>query len=364
MESTKKNRFSNWIFNSFSVTAEGLALYRIFAALFLLLFLLPATQIYSFLGTLPADFFNPPPGPMGLFQEFPSEMVFFAMHYLLITSLISLLVGFKTKFSSIVAGVLFLSLKGFFYSVGKINHDLLIAVVPLVMAFSGWGKSLSVDSLMKSKSHTVREVQNWPLVLLALMLGFMMFTAGFPKILGGWLDVGTQATYGHYFKQFFLNGRQDLLASHALAIENKIAWELLDYGTVVFETGFLLAIMHPKSTRVFVCIAVIFHFSTMVLLNIAFLPNFLAYAAFLNWTSIHQKTEQIFSSERSAPVVSIFLFFGVILAIIFIANHIGVPDLNSDLRTSEFYLLLTALSIALYYLGSQIYQSSKGLIED
>jgi hypothetical protein len=232
------------------------------------------------------------------------------------------------------------------------------------MAFSGWGKSLSVDSLMKSKSHTVREVQNWPLVLLALMLGFMMFTAGFPKILGGWLDVGTQATYGHYFKQFFLNGRQDLLASHALAIENKIAWELLDYGTVVFETGFLLAIMHPKSTRVFVCIAVIFHFSTMVLLNIAFLPNFLAYAAFLNWTSIHQKTEQIFSSERSAPVVSIFLFFGVILAIVFIANHIGVPDLNSDLRTSEFYLLLTALSIALYYLGSQIYQSSKGLIED
>ncbi|NBC64406.1 MAG: HTTM domain-containing protein [Bacteroidetes bacterium] len=341
-----------------------MALYRIFAALFLLFFLLPGSEIYRFLGALPADFFNPPPGPMGLFQDFPPELVFYAMHYLLIVSLLSLLVGFKTRVSSIVAGILLLSLKGFFYSVGKINHDLLIAVVPLVMAFSGWGKSLSVDSLMKSKNHTDDEVQHWPLVLLALMIGFMMFTAGFPKILGGWLDVGTQATYGHYFKQFFLNGRQDLLASHALTIENKIAWELLDYGTVVFETGFLLAIMHPKSTRVFVCFAVIFHFSTMVLLNIAFLPNFLAYAAFLNWTFIHQKTEEIFSSKRSAPVVLIFLFFGVILAIVFIANRFGIPDLNSDLSTSEFYLLLTALPIALNYLGSQIYQSLKGLIID
>lgn len=355
MESIEKNWFSNWIFNSFSATAKGLALYRVFASLFLLLFLIPSTEVYNFLGSLPSDFYQPPPGPMGLFYDFPPEIVFYVLHYFLIASLIFLLVGFKTKFSSIATGVLFLLLKGLFYSVGKINHDLLIAVVPLVMAFSGWGKAFSVDSYLYSKNKTDDKVQSWPLVLLAMMIGFMMFTAGFPKILGGWLDVGTQATYGHYFKQFFLNGRQDLLARYATNVESKFAWELLDYGTVIFETGFLLAILHPKTTKIFISLAVVFHFSTMVLLNIAFLPNFLAYAAFLNWSNIHEKAEEKLPLHKSLPVLLLVLFFGVIAGIVFVANQLGIPTLSSDLRTSEFYILLIALPIALYYLSSQLY---------
>ncbi|MDZ7720690.1 MAG: HTTM domain-containing protein [Balneolaceae bacterium] len=361
MNSNEKNRFSNWIFRSFSVTPEGLALYRIFTSLFLLAFLLPSTGIYSFLGSLPQDFYNPPPGPMAIFQDFPPEIVFYILHFFLVASLISLLIGFKTKFVSLSTGVIILVLKGLFYSVGKINHDLLIAVVPMVMAFSGWGKTYSVDAFLNSKKIVDNKVQSWPVVLLAFMIGFMMFTAGFPKILGGWLDVGTQATYGHYFKQFFLNGRQDLLAEYAIYVENKIAWELLDYGTVLFEAGFLLAILHPKTTRIFVCFAVIFHFSTMMLLNIAFLPNFLAYAAFLNWSAIHNKIKEKFPSQRYASIVLLVIFFVMVLGIVFVADYLSIPALSSDLRTSEFYILLIALPIALYYLSSQIYQSVQKL---
>jgi uncharacterized membrane protein YphA (DoxX/SURF4 family) len=352
-EPAKESKFSNWIFNSYYPTKEGLGLYRIFSALFILFFLLPPVEMYQFLGSLPSDFYAPPPGPMLLFDGFPPEIVFYVLHSILIIALLCLLLGFKTTAASITTGMVLLVIKGLFYSVGKINHDLLVVALPIVMAFSNWGAVYSIDSL-RNKSKQESEVYGWPLVLLALMIGFMMFTAGFPKILGGWLYWDTQATFGHFFKQYFLNGRQDLLANYALQIENRFAWELLDYGTIIFETGFLLAILTPRTTRLFVCFAVIFHFSIMMMLNIAFLPNFLAYAAFLDWSLIHRKIQQRFSGQYN-PLMVIGAFFIVISAIILVGYQYNIPELHSDLTIQEFYLLLTALLIALAYIIHQAY---------
>lgn len=351
---TKEGRFSHWIFNSFSVTAEGLGLYRIFAALFILFFLLPSTEMYSFLGSLPSEFYAPPPGPMWLFYGFPPESVFYVLHGLFVVSLLCLLVGYKTSLASILAGVLLLAIKGLFYSVGKINHDLLLSVVPIVMAFSCWGSAYSVDSLLHSNSDAESKAQSWPLTLLALIIGFMMFTAGFPKILGGWLDPDTHATFGRFFKQYFVNNRQDLLADYAIHFDNYFLWELLDYLTIFFEVGFLLAVLHPKTTRLFVSIAIVFHFSVMILLNIAFLPNLVAYAAFLNWSFIHQKITDWYKGKWG-PLLLLAVFFGVILGMIFLGGYFNTPTLNSDLQIHEFYLLVSALPIALWYILYQGY---------
>lgn len=176
--------FSDWIFNSFSVTAEGLGLFRIFTALFILCFLMPSVEMYGFLGSLPDDFYAPPPGPMWLFEGFPPEAFLLKLHAVLIILLIALLVGFKTTWTSILIGVILLVIKGFFYSVGKINHDLLLALTPTVMAFSGWGAAYSLDALRNCDEDLNSRVASWPLTLLALFIGFMMFTAGFPNTPG------------------------------------------------------------------------------------------------------------------------------------------------------------------------------------
>lgn len=348
----KGSKFSYWIFNSYQPTKEGLGLYRIFSALFILFFLLPSVEMYQFLGSLPSEFYSPPPGPMLIFDGFPPEIVFYILHSVLIIALLCLLLGFKTPVASITTGMVLLVIKGLFYSVGKINHDLLVVALPMVMAFSQWGAAYSIDSL-RDKSNKEPKVYGWPLVLLALMIGFMMFTAGFPKILGGWLYWDTQATFGHFFKQYFLNSRQDLLANYALQIDNRFLWEFLDYGTVIFEAGFLLAILTPRTTRLFVCFAVIFHFSIMMMLNIAFLPNFLAYAAFLDWSLIHRKIQQWFSG-RYSPVMVIGAFFIFISAVILVGRQYNIPELHSDLTIQEFYLLLAALPIAVIYIMYQV----------
>jgi uncharacterized membrane protein YphA (DoxX/SURF4 family) len=345
--------FSRWIFDSFSVSPEALGLYRIFTALFILCFLLPSTEMYSFLGSIPNDFYAPPPGPMWFFEGFPSEGFFYFLHGILIILLVLLLIGYKTPWVSIFAGVVLLIIKGFFYSLGKINHDLLLALVPIVMSFSGWGKAYSIDSLRQNGKADPGKVESWPLTLLALFIGFMMFTAGFAKLVGGWLYTETQATMGHLFSQYFVKNRQDLLASYILSIDNRIIWELLDYATVIFEIGFLVAIFHPRATKLFVSFAVLFHFSIMITMNISFLPNFLAYAAFLNWILINKNFKKFLPIKFASPVLLTGSFF-LIGTAIWLGNSFGIPELESDLRIHEFYILLLALPIAISYVIFQI----------
>lgn len=356
MNSTEPvSKFEHWIFNSFQPAAEGLALYRIFTALFILFFALPSFNTYVFLGNLPSDFFAPPPGPMMLFDGFPPEEVLLTVHILLITSLITLCLGWRTKISSFGVGIFMLTLNGFIYSLGKIDHFILVPVVPLIMAFSGWGATYSVDKL-RSKS-AMETPQGWPLVLLALLIGFMMFTAGFPKILGGWLHLDTQATQGHYFKQFFVRGRQDLLAPYGQHI-GRFWWEVLDYVTIAFEVGFLVAIINPRSTRIFICIAVLFHFCTMLILNISFLPNFLAYAAFINWAWVDAKAGQYagFGSKmkRLAGPLLITVCMLLFYAITWFLGNVYPQLLKSDWGVVGMGIVLCAVPVAVWYLFREL----------
>jgi hypothetical protein len=58
---------------------------------------------------------------------------------------------------------------GFLFSVRKINHELLIVIVPILMAFSNWGAVYSVDQYFKPDKN--KTVESWPLSLLALLSG-------------------------------------------------------------------------------------------------------------------------------------------------------------------------------------------------
>lgn len=347
------NKFEQWIFDSYSPSAPGLALYRVFASLLFLFFLLPDFGFYSTLATFPADFFTPPPGPMMLFDDFPPAWILQFVHTLLILSWVCVLLGFKTKIASISAGIFMLIIQGFIFSLGKVNHEILLSVTPMVMAFSNWGAAFSFDSLKGGES---KKTDGWPLVLLALFIGFMMFSAGVPKILGGWLDPSTQAAQGHLFNQYYVRGRQDLLAGFAIHIDAAWVWEFLDWATIIFEIGFLFAILKAKWFRMFVCFAVVFHFSTMMTLNIAFLGNFLAYAAFFKWDEFYQNIEEkravANSQKRTIPTIlivalSLFFFFGMLRwvseAEVFMSYT--EPSLHDVVLLTIFLLMVCFLAI-------------------
>ncbi|MEX2641448.1 MAG: HTTM domain-containing protein [Balneolales bacterium] len=359
-------KFDHWIFCSFQVSAESLGLYRILFASLILLVVTPGHSVYAqftLLSGFPAGFFDPPPGPMMLFGGIPGETFFRGLILMLNISLVSLLLGYKTFWASLATGLLFLTGFGFSFSLGKVNHNLLLLILPLIMMWSNWGASYSLDALRTPGKRPTAE--SWPLTLLILCIGFMMFTAGLPKILGGWLDPDSLATRGHLFRQFFVNGRTDLLSGWLVSVDEQWFWIMLDYVTVIFETGFLIAILHPVTARIFLALAVLFHAGTLVMMNISFTNNIIVYGAFVNW---HGLLSRLGFAAVSRPGADFRLLNIQALPVIFTAGTIitlwGSPleflnrtvTFSSDLMFLEVVIVLSALAgVVIYYASKLVY---------
>lgn len=358
MKEEDSHSLKHWIFDTYTVSSDGLGLYRIIASLFILFFLIPGMgfEHYRYLSSLPADFYNPPPGPMMLFDGFPPFIVFQVIYVLVVVSVLAMMVGYRTKTASILSGIFILILQGFIYSIGKVNHEILVPLVPVLMAFSHWDRSFAVDSLLASKKQSHEPVASWPLVLLSVFIGFMMFTSGWPKILGGWFDPSTHAVKAHLFNQFFVHQREAFLAGYAIQINSDLFWEFLDWATIIFEIGFLIAIRKSKWFKLFLVIAVFFHFSSKMLLNISFLPNFLAYAAFLNWGMIYKSNKSLYqqltgAEEKKARRKSVVVFVMMVIVLFSILKWISIQEvfpIASDLMLHESIFLFFAVWVALY----------------
>ncbi|PEN12317.1 hypothetical protein CRI94_14950 [Longibacter salinarum] len=372
---------SSWlhhrIFDSCKVTAEGLALYRIATASFVLLFGGPGFNPYfafAPFATLPDAMYLPPPGVMQLIPGFPSEVFFQTLQVMIVLAWVAILFGYQTRIASPLATVLMLVGFGYTYSVGKINHNILFVLLPFVMGLSNWGAAFSIDA---KRGRVSPDTASWPIPLMMLLTGFAMFTAGFPKILGGWLDPVTQAARSRFVKGFFVNDRTDLLAEAALTVQSDVLWELLDIATVAFEIGFLFALVSPWSTRLFAAGAVFFHTGVMLIMNIAFPTNFIVYAAVLPWSRmaepVHTWVSRLrpFSTARYVSAAGIVAIFFTIVGSPLLWLDFG---LASDLQPVDILVvvlgLLTVLALVILKmwnrsvrLGHELYRPLKPNVE-
>jgi uncharacterized membrane protein YphA (DoxX/SURF4 family) len=182
-----------------------------------------------------------------------------------------------------------------------------------------------------------------------------MFTAGLPKILGGWLDPSTQATQGRFVRQFFVHGRRDLLAPFALDLQSPFLWEVFDVLTVCFEIGFLFAILSPIATRLFAVGAIAFHTGIALILNIAFVPNYIVYAAVFPWSSVARLLPSTPRLLRSLHQHSAWMDPGIVVgtaAVMFFASSPllwanGLLSFTSDLVFSDLLALALAWAFIL-----------------
>jgi len=260
-------------------TSRDLGLYRIIYASISLL----AMNQFSWLATLPSSFFTPLPGPFALASGFPSASVLTALEVILAIALVALLIGFLTPISSILVFIATIVGEGFSYSTGKIDHSILMSIVPLIMAFSRWGDSLSVDAMIRP-SIRLRPTRQWTMRLLAICVGSAMMTAGLPKLYNGWLDPRTQASFGYQGLEYYSHDRQAGLADFLVSFDAPWFWEILDWSTVILECGLLFAVLSWRSWRVGLALFTAFHLGVMVALSIPFWNNIVTYGAFVSWS--------------------------------------------------------------------------------
>lgn len=270
--------FERWSVEAYRRPLEWLALWRILYALSQLAgwHTPPVTP----LGSLGDLFFFPPRGPFELLPGYPSVRAIQLVELLRDVSLLALLVGYRTGAAGWATGLTQIFLAGLRYSTGKIDHELLVFLVPIVMAASPWGAALSVDAGRPARRPPTDSGP--PLAWLALAIGVTYFTAGFAKALTGWVDPSGSATRGYlvlYLRQYPWGGN----ALNTLLAESAPAWiwKLMDYATVVFETSVLFTVVRPTWFRTALTGALGFHLGVVGLLNIDFTRLIVCYAPFL-----------------------------------------------------------------------------------
>lgn len=275
------------IFGSFRFSPESLGLYRISYALFLLIFGVPN---FTWISYFPSVLYNPPLVSLNTFLGgFPDFWFLLLVSVGTCVSTILLLFGYRTRQVSILLSLFIFTGKSFSYSFGKIDHDFLIWIIPLIMSCSNWGAAYSLDA---KKGQQGREVQSWPAVLLALILCMAMFSAGLPKLLEGWLDISTHAVRGHFLREYYQNERQEFLAPFFLNLNSPFIWESMDYAGVILELSFLFAFIRPNLFRFFVLSAAIFHVLNYLMLNISFTVNLILYLLFIDWGMVINKLKK------------------------------------------------------------------------
>lgn len=228
-------KFDRWVeYGPF--TAEDLGIYRIIYALSVLL----VAPDITWLAHYPDFMFRPPPGPLQLLSGFPSLAVLIGLEVLRSVILIMLGLGIWTKYVSIAAWLILSATYGVTFCLGKIDHTILLTLPPLVLAFANWGNRYSVDALRRSNAPSLPP--QWPLRLLALLIGWGFFAAAVTKALTGWLSLSSQASRGYFVLGFVTQGRTHWLAQWIAEHDVLGAWEIVDWLTVAFELSILLAL--------------------------------------------------------------------------------------------------------------------------
>lgn len=261
----------NWSRLEYAEGVSGLDIYRKLFALYLLLAVVPGR--YAWVAQFPDAFFVPPLGPALIFSGFPPSLFFSLVHIGIAICAVLLLAGRHVVAASYLAAALLFGGNLFAYSFGKINHDILLVLAPIVLA-RAWDDN-------PRAGHQPTNAQ--PLAMLALLIALGMFSAALPKIQSGWLVWDQPALLVHLARNFFVTERPSLLAEILLGVESLWVWKTLDYSTVLLEAGFLFAFLRFGLMRVFLAMACLFHVGVLIIMDIAFSSNVMVYAAFVSW---------------------------------------------------------------------------------
>lgn len=249
------------------------SLLKLLVISFVLLFLPNAIWISS----LPQGLFNPPTLSIAyLFNDFPNYLISLIIHIAIIVSLVLIGVNYKRRLFAIVFFSFYIILMNFKYSLGKIDHNILLPITILCFSLTGWksydtkGKDTIITSGVPAST------------LLAIFICFGMFTAGLGKAVN-WLDFNTSTNgFLNWFNYGYYNLDRTLFLSDYTYELPKTAFEFIDYAAVFIElTPFLFLLAGKQYWRFWLLLASCFHVLNILILNIPFLSHSLVFLVFL-----------------------------------------------------------------------------------
>ena len=349
------NLIDKWLFESFNdIPAKGLSAFRVVFSFYFLIvgFRSYASNIRSISPVL-----YDPKRSFATFFELPSQTFFIGLDYLILILLILVLVGYRTKWTTLLLGFCFLIGNTFVFSFGKISHGgLLVMLTPIIFSFSNWGAYYSLDS----KYGFSKQVNSWPIALFALLFSIAMLSAGLEKLYHGWLEFDYEKVR-HVFYRGLIYEKHGVLTELILSIQSKVFWKVADYSVVIFEVGFILVVWRSNLFRFWIALAIVFHLSIYLFMDVTFLLNLVCYVVFINWAFILDKLrmdrflEMIFVKIRLWYVgllVVLFVFLKWQYRTAYLFKHLKFDKDNFTYSIFGLAIILTLGSI-FYYLKNR-----------
>jgi hypothetical protein len=267
-------------------------------------------------------------------QTIPSAEVLNLLYAVYIISLVFLLFGLQTRWSTLVvliSGTLFAAIMNSF---SKIDHaDTFIRVyIPAVMCFVPWGRLYSADALLAQRRGVMpvspREdglSYSWPILFLFWLLCIFFMMSGVIKAVppGQWI---VDPDLMRKFMLEYNSIEQPVYLRHILA-QLPLVPTLLLWGGLAFELFYPLAVINKDWRTFYVSSTVFFHMMTGITLGIAFDTNLFLYILFFDlWLVFDrivapQKRERLSVAAQKVTILGWVGIIGCVSAVILLTYH-------------------------------------------
>lgn len=250
---------------------------------------------FTNLGRLPATLLRPAGFmqllPWALYEAVMTPRGMFAFMCLTAVSLLLSTVGLWTHVTIKTSALLVLFQQGLLRNLGHFNHDEMLGVYYLiVLAFAPCGDGFSVDSFLRRgrvRASLSDVAYGYPILLMRALMSWVYFSSALIKL---------RFSGARYFSPDTLPA---LAVQHSLDnlhdTQFRYAFDLLDHRAyttplvvlvIAWELLFPLAIFSKRARWWLLGFGVVFHVSTLFVMNI-FFPHFLAlYLVFVDWRSV------------------------------------------------------------------------------
>jgi hypothetical protein len=224
----------------------------------------------------------------------PSFETLRIIYYIAIGAGLLSLIGLLTNLSLIVfmAGCIYL--QAFVYSFGDFHHPEAVMMIALgALAISPSGRALSLDAWLRrrrrgdagSRHEQTSTFAGWPLKLLQWFFVLMYASAVWSKLSASGLDWANGYTLQYYLAVDSL--RWDSLLGYWLSHYHTLVL-LGQYGVLLFQATFALAVIFPKLRWIYVPAGLCLHIVIYLTLKAPFFQWIALYAVFIPWTEALQ----------------------------------------------------------------------------
>lgn len=244
---------------------------------------------FSDLGHLPATILRPA-GIMQLlsWRFYDSLLTPQGMTILKWTMVLSLslsTIGYLTPLTTKTSALLVLFYQGLLRSFGHFNHDEMLGVYyMIILAFSPCGDGFSIDSLPGQREKKAEFAYGFPILLMWLLMAWVYFSSALIKLRVAGLSYFSPDNLPTLAIMHSLDNLHDTQFRFAFWLPAIRQYLPFAVGFVLlWELLFPLAVLWKRARWYFLGFGVVFHLSTLFLMNIFFPYQLALYLVFVDW---------------------------------------------------------------------------------